>query len=70
LVTAIESDEATRDSLFPGVGAIKLNGGTPKTHFHYQLAITCFADHPFYEESFEPAGPKFWRGKIKNRIGA
>ncbi|KAJ7346279.1 hypothetical protein DFH08DRAFT_961721 [Mycena albidolilacea] len=70
LVTAIESDEATRDSFFPGVGAIKLNGGTPKTHFHYQLAITCFADHPFYEESFEPAGAKFWRGKIKNRIGA
>ncbi|KAJ7812894.1 hypothetical protein B0H14DRAFT_3751882 [Mycena olivaceomarginata] len=67
LVTAIESDEATRDSLFPGVGAIKLNGGMPKTHFHYQLAITCFADHPLYEESFEPAGPKFWRGKIKNR---
>ncbi|KAJ6543500.1 hypothetical protein B0H10DRAFT_1970371 [Mycena sp. CBHHK59/15] len=38
-ITAIEDDKETLASLFPGVGAIKLSGGKPKTHYFYKLAV-------------------------------
>ncbi|KAF8190955.1 hypothetical protein K438DRAFT_1970707 [Mycena galopus ATCC 62051] len=72
LITAIEDSEETRESLFPGIGGIKRGGGLPKTHYYDQLAVTCFEEHPTYEESFAkavtPKQKKAWRLKIKNRI--
>ncbi|KAJ6534353.1 hypothetical protein B0H19DRAFT_1272073 [Mycena capillaripes] len=72
LITAIESDEQTRDSLFPGIGAIKISGGKPKTHFYWKLAETCFDDHEKYQDAFAKASvaseKRAWSNKIKNRI--
>ncbi|KAJ7933455.1 hypothetical protein B0H13DRAFT_2306864 [Mycena leptocephala] len=74
LVTAIESDEDTQNSLFPGIGGVKLSGGKPKTHYYYKLAQTCFGEHERYKEAFaratQPAEIAAWCNKIKNRIVA
>ncbi|KAJ7027996.1 hypothetical protein C8F04DRAFT_1189009 [Mycena alexandri] len=73
LVTAIEGDDAIRRGLFPPPGSSKRTGGLPKKHFHWQLANTCFAEHPAYEQAFKravkPKQQDVWTGKIKNRLG-
>ncbi|KAJ7874284.1 hypothetical protein B0H13DRAFT_2551810 [Mycena leptocephala] len=78
LISAIEEDEEIRDGLFPGVGAIKLSGGKPKTHYYYSLAVKCFAEHEKYKDIFavdpeqSPATlakqRKLWTENIKNKI--
>lgn len=80
LITAIESDEKVRDSRFPGVGAIKLSGGKPKTYHYWNLALTCFATHELYKDAIakatDPTLPKIrrnhlnklWTEKIKNKV--
>jgi hypothetical protein len=80
LISAIESDTDIHDGLFPGVGAIKRSGGTPKTHHYYNLAMICFKDHEIYKDSFG-ANPehnevllgkqrKLWTEKVGNKIKA
>lgn len=73
LISAIEEDEDTLEALFPGVGAIAISGGKPKTHFHQLLAKLLFEKHPLYMEAYakavKPIQLKAWRNKIKNRIG-
>ncbi|KAJ6550579.1 hypothetical protein DFH09DRAFT_1319757 [Mycena vulgaris] len=74
LINAIEEDEEIQDGLFPGVGAIKRNGGQPKTHFYALLAKICFAKHLKYKEAYAkailPKQLEAWRDKIKNRVKA
>ncbi|KAJ7733057.1 hypothetical protein DFH07DRAFT_780716 [Mycena maculata] len=79
LLRAIEGEQEIQDGLFPGVGAIKLSSGKPKTHHYYNLAIKLFAKHPLYQEAFaiNPEHPlaqqtkqrKLWTEKIKNKVG-
>ncbi|KAJ7667218.1 hypothetical protein B0H17DRAFT_1142901 [Mycena rosella] len=72
LLTAIESDKAISDGLFPGVGAIKRAGGLPKTHFYQLLTTICFENHSLYMEEYAKATtPKLleaWVTKIKNKL--
>ncbi|KAJ6620627.1 hypothetical protein B0H10DRAFT_2215888 [Mycena sp. CBHHK59/15] len=74
LITVIEEDEETSAGLFPGVGAIKLSGGKPKSHFYYKLAQICFEEHPKYMDVFmntiKPKQRRAWSNKIKNRLKA
>ncbi|KAJ7742914.1 hypothetical protein B0H14DRAFT_3515037 [Mycena olivaceomarginata] len=57
LISAIESDTNIYDGLFPGVGAIKRSGRTPKTHHYYNLASTM---------KFKQR--KLWTEKVGNKI--
>jgi hypothetical protein len=78
LIAGIEDDEDIRNGLFPGVGSIGLLHGKPKTHWHYKLAVICFATNPEYQEAFT-AKPeytlamiaeqrKLWTEKISNKV--
>ncbi|KAJ6514723.1 hypothetical protein DFH09DRAFT_1099446 [Mycena vulgaris] len=55
LINTIEEDEEIQDGLFPGIGAIKRNGGQPNTHFYALLAKICFAKHLKYKEVYAKA---------------
>ncbi|KAJ6615675.1 hypothetical protein B0H10DRAFT_2220156 [Mycena sp. CBHHK59/15] len=78
LITAIEDDEEIKDGLFPGVGAIKLSGGKPKTHHYYNLAIKIFGEHTDYKTIFavnpklnhtqQSDRRKLWTNKCKNKV--
>jgi hypothetical protein len=78
LITAIENDEEIKDGLFPGVGAIKLSGGKPKTHHYYNLAVKIFGEHTDYKTIFavnpklnhtqQSDRRKLWTNKCKNKV--
>ncbi|KAJ7041443.1 hypothetical protein C8F04DRAFT_1253135 [Mycena alexandri] len=74
LVTGIQDGDDIREGLFPGVGvkSSKLLKTKPKTHWQYELAKTCFEDHPQYKDAFAAATTTaqkgLWTTKIKNRI--
>jgi hypothetical protein len=74
LVTGIQDGDDIREGLFPGVGVktSKLLKTKPKTHWQYELAKTCFEDHPQYKDAFVAATTTaqkgLWTTKIKNRI--
>ena len=72
MISAIEDDEEISASLFPGVGAINLSGGKPKTHFYFKLAEICFGERLKYKDVFakatKPKQRQAWFVKIKNRL--